>query len=89
MSELSNKQQAALLLREYDELRARLRAIEPKLNKAVAAYGKEQGMWGLSKDAFRIRMTHEEGILNERELEREATRLATMYERAAWEKANA
>ena len=83
------KQRAALLLREYDQLRMRIRNVETQLNKAVAAYGKEQGMWGLSKDAFRIRITHEESILNERELEREATRLATMYERAAWEKANA
>lgn len=61
----NTKQQAALLLREYDELRARLRIIEPQLTKAVTAYGREQGMWGLSKDAFRIGIEHEQRIRRE------------------------
>lgn len=63
------KQQAAKLLREYDELRARLRIIEPQLSKAVNAYGREQGMWGLGRDAFRIQIETEQRIRREAGLE--------------------
>lgn len=77
MNDLSTKMKAALLLRKYDQLRMELRAVEQELGKAVATYGRETGLWGLSKDHFRIQLDNEERI----RLEQEA-------ERNAWETAN-
>ena len=77
------KQRAALLLREYDELRTRIRNVETQLNKAVATYGREQGMWGLGKDAFRTQINRED----EDQLRQDEARIAAMYEQAAWEQA--
>lgn len=78
MTEMTTKQRAAMLLREYDEMRARIRIVERDLAKAVTAYGKETGYWGLSKDMFRIQLENEERV-----------RLEDAAERDAWEQANA
>jgi hypothetical protein len=78
MTELSTKLKAALLLRKYDQLRQDLRATEQELGKAVAAYGRETGLWGLNKDHFRIQLDNEERIRTEQAAERHA-----------WETANA
>lgn len=78
MTEMTTKQRAAMLLREYDEMRARIRIVERDLAKAVTAYGKETGYWGLSKDMFRIQLENEERI-----------RIEAQAEQAMWEQANA
>jgi hypothetical protein len=77
-NDLSTKLQAAILLRKYDQLRMELRTIERELAKAVTAYGRETGHWGLTKDHFRIQLDNEERI-----------RMELAAERDAWEKANA
>jgi hypothetical protein len=77
-NDLSTKLQAAILLRKYDQLRGELRTIERELAKAVTAYGRETGHWGLTKDHFRIQLDNEERI-----------RMELAAERDAWEKANA
>jgi hypothetical protein len=78
MTEMSNKMQAALLLRKYDQLRRELRVTEQSLSKAVTTYGRETGHWGLTKDHFRIQLDNEERM-----------RLEDAADRDAWEKANA
>ena len=78
MTELSNKMQAALLLRKYDQLRRELRVTEQSLSKAVTTYGRETGHWGLTKDHFRIQLDNEERI-----------RMEQAAERNAWERAHA
>lgn len=75
---LTTKQRATLLLRKYDQLRKELRETERELAKAVTAYGKETGYWGLSKDHFRIQLDNEARL-----------RLEDAADRDAWEKANA
>jgi hypothetical protein len=75
---MSSKMYAALLLRKYDQLRRELRTTEIELSKAVTAYGRETGHWGLSKDHFRIQLDNEERI-----------RMEQAAERDAWEKAHA
>lgn len=75
---LTTKQRATLLLREYDHMRSRIRIVERELAKAVTAYGKETGYWGLNKDHFRIQLDNEERL-----------RLEDAADRDAWEKANA
>lgn len=77
-NDLSTKLQAAILLRKHDQLRTELRTIERELAKAVTAYGRETGHWGLTKDHFRIQLDNEERI-----------RMEQAAERDAWEKANA
>lgn len=77
-NDLSTKLQAAILLRKHDQLRSELRTIERELAKAVTAYGRETGHWGLTKDHFRIQLDNEERI-----------RMEQAAERDAWEKANA
>lgn len=78
MTEMTTKQRATILLRKYDLLRKDLRETERELAKAVTAYGKETGYWGLSKDMFRIQLENEERV-----------RLEDAAERDAWERANA
>ena len=78
MKELPIKLKAAILLRKYDRLRKELRETEHELGKAVAAYGRETGLWGLNKDHFRIQLDNEERI-----------RMEIAAERHAWETANA
>jgi len=78
MTELSNKMQAALLLRKYDQLRRELRVTEQSLSKAVTTYGRDTGHWGLTKDHFRIQLDNEERIRTE-----------IAAERNDWEKAHA
>jgi hypothetical protein len=73
---MTSKMYAALLLRKYDQLRRELRTTEIELSKAVTAYGRETGHWGLSKDHFRIQLDNEERI-----------RMEQAAERDAWEKA--
>jgi len=69
---MSSKMYAALLLRKYDQLRRELRTTEIELSKAVTAYGRETGHWGLSKDHFRIQLDNEERIRMEQAAERDA-----------------
>ena len=78
MTEMSNKMQATLLLRKYDQLRRELRVTEQSLSKAVTTYGRETGHWGLTKDHFRIQLDNEERM-----------RLEDAADRDAWEKAHA
>jgi hypothetical protein len=77
-NDLTTKMRAATLLRRHDQLRKELRATEQELSKAVTAYGRETGHWGLTKDHFRIQLDNEERI-----------RMEQAAERDAWEKANA
>jgi hypothetical protein len=60
MDELSTKDKAVLLLRQYDEARGDLRDIERELSRLCSDYGREQGMWGFTKDHLRIQLAHEE-----------------------------
>lgn len=78
MQNMTTKQRATLLLREYDEMRVRIRNVERELAKAVTAYGRETGYWGMSKDHFRIQLENEERV-----------RLEDAADRDAWERANA
>lgn len=75
---MTTKLKAAILLRKYDQLRRELRSVEQELSKAVTAYGRETGHWGLTKDHLRIQLGNEERI-----------RLEQAAERDAWEKAHA
>jgi hypothetical protein len=75
MTEMTTKQRATLLLRKYDHMRKELREVERELSKVVAAYGREAGYWGLSKDMFRIQLDNEE-----------AARLEDQADRHAWER---
>lgn len=77
VSDLSIKMKATVLLRKYDRLRKELRETELELGKAVTAYGRETGRWGLTKDHFRSDLEREELV-----------RLEIAAERDAWEKAN-
>ena len=56
---MTTKAEAAALLREYDELRARMRVLERELGKACAEYGRSIGVWGFSKDHLRIQLERE------------------------------
>jgi len=75
---MTTKLKAAILLRKYDALRVSLRATEQELAKAVTAYGRETGHWGLSKDHLRIQLGNEERV-----------RIEQAAERDAWERENA
>lgn len=75
---ITKKMYATILLRKYDQLRMELRITEQELSKAVTAYGRETGHWGLTKDHLRIQLDNEERI-----------RLEYAAERNAWEKAHA
>jgi hypothetical protein len=77
-NDLTTKMRAAVLLRKYDQIRAEMRVTEQELSKAVTAYGRETGYWGLTKDHFRIQLDNEERI-----------RLEQAAERNAWERAHA
>lgn len=78
MQNMTTKQRATLLLRKYDHLRKELRETERELAKAVTAYGKETGYWGLNKDHFRIQLDNEE-----------RARIEAQAEQAIWEQNNA
>ena len=56
---MTTKTEAAALLREYDELRARMRVLERELGRACAEYGRSVGVWGFSKDHLRIQLERE------------------------------
>lgn len=56
------KQQAAVLLRKYDEMRRELREIERELAKLCTSYGRECGVWGFQKDHLRIQLQNEEAL---------------------------
>jgi hypothetical protein len=77
-NDLTTKMRAAVLLRKYDQIRAEMRTTERELAKAVTAYGRETGHWGLNKDHFRIQLDNEERI-----------RMEQAAERDTWEKAHA
>lgn len=78
MQNMTTKQRATLLLRKYDHLRKELRETERELAKAVTAYGKETGYWGLNKDHFRIQLDNEE-----------RARIEAQAEQSMWEQSNA
>jgi len=78
MQNMTTKQRATLLLRKYDHLRKELRETERELAKAVTAYGKETGYWGLNKDHFRIQLDNEE-----------RARIEAQAEQSMWERSNA
>lgn len=78
MQNMTTKQRAALLLRKYDQMRKELRETERELAKAVTAYGKETGYWGLNKDHFRIQLDNEE-----------RARIEAQAEQSMWEQSNA
>ena len=45
------------MLREYDESKTKLRALEEELNKECAAYGRDVlGLWGFSPSHLRQRL---------------------------------
>lgn len=69
------KQQAAVLLRKYDEMRRELRDIERELAKLCTLYGRETGHWGFNKDHLRIQLDNE-------------ARLEQQADRDAWERAH-
>lgn len=73
----TTKQNAAMLLRKYDQMRKEIRIVERELAKAVTAYGREKGYYGMSKDHLRIQLDQEEAL-----------RLEDAADRDAWEKAN-
>ncbi len=56
---MTTKAEAAALLREYDELRARMRVLERELGKACAEYGRSIGVWGFNRDHLRIQLERE------------------------------
>lgn len=59
---LTTKQRATLLLREYDHMRSRIRIVERELAKACTEYGRECGIWGFQKDHLRIQLQNEEAL---------------------------
>lgn len=73
----TTKQHAADLLYRYDAMRKELRTLERDLARAVTAYGREAGYWGLNKDSFRIQLDNEE-----------RARIEAMAEQALWEQAH-
>ena len=76
---MTKKETAARLLREYDETKRRLWALETELQAACHDYGKEQGYLWLSPDAFRtILITQQE----------QAQRLDQKADQSQWEKAH-
>ena len=53
------------MLREYDESKTKLRALEEELNKECAAYGRAVlGLWGFSPSHLRQRL-HALGLMKE------------------------
>lgn len=56
---MTTKAEAAALLREYDELRARMRVLERELGRACAEYGRSIGVWGFNRDHLRIQLERE------------------------------
>jgi hypothetical protein len=54
---MTNEHRAITLLREYDESKSKLRALEEELNKECAAYGRDVlGLWGFSPNHLRQRL---------------------------------
>jgi hypothetical protein len=54
------------LLRQYDERKRELRALEEELNKSCAAYGRDVlGLWGFSPSHLRQRL-HALGLMKEK-----------------------
>lgn len=59
------KKRAVMLLRKYDKMRRETREVERELHETVAAYGREVGIYGLSKDHFRNMLAHERATKEE------------------------
>ena len=57
----TKKQIASKLLKRYDRLRREMRTLEHDVATAAAAYGKELGYSGFTKDMLRIRLDNEKG----------------------------
>jgi len=54
---MTNEHRAITLLREYDESKSKLRALEEELNRECAAYGRDVlGLWGFSPSHLRQRL---------------------------------
>lgn len=55
-----------VLLRQYDERKRELRALEEELNKECTAYGRDVlGLWGFSPSHLRQRL-HALGLMKEK-----------------------
>ena len=53
------------LLREYDESKTKLRALEEELNRECALYGRDTlGLWGFAPNPLRQRL-HALGLMKE------------------------
>ncbi len=56
---MSNRKEAAALLRKYDKMRRELRELEHELAKAAAEYGRSTGRWGFTRDHLRSELERE------------------------------
>jgi hypothetical protein len=60
---MTNEHPAITLLRQYDEAKVQLRAIEVELNKECALYGRDiLGLWGFAPSHLRQRL-HALGLI--------------------------
>lgn len=54
---MTNEHRAITLLREYDESKSKLRALEEELNRECALYGRDTlGLWGFAPSHLRQRL---------------------------------
>ena len=62
---MTDEPEVFTLLRQYDEAKAQLRALEAELNKECALYGRNVlGLWGFSPSHLRQRL-HALGLMKE------------------------
>jgi hypothetical protein len=62
---MTNEHRAITLLREYDESKSKLRALEEELTRECTAYGRDTlGLWGFSPSHLRQRL-HALGLMKE------------------------
>lgn len=63
---MTDEPKVFVLLREYDERKRELRALEEELNKECTAYGRDTlGLWGFSPSHLRQRL-HALGLMKEK-----------------------
>jgi len=62
---MTNEHRAITLLREYDESKSKLRALEEELTRECTAYGRDTlGLWGFAPSHLRQRL-HTLGLMKE------------------------
>jgi hypothetical protein len=62
---MTNEHRAITLLREYDESKSKLRALEEELTRECTAYGRDTlGLWGFAPSHLRQRL-HALGLMKE------------------------